>query len=344
MALVGVGVPLAYSLILATQAGGSPSGTWVAVLRNTAPAALLGIGAWYVARRLARHASSKVVVGHIVAAASYGFLWALTTYSGFGLWPDARGWSDFARYSLWWFVLFGGLLYGVIAGAAHVSVGKEILRGEREAALQAQSTAILAQLEALRARLDPHFLFNALHSLAILAREHPPLASKGLTDLAQLLRYVLDAGRGTGRDVALDDELAFISDYLALERLRLGDRLKVTTKVEDEARECGLPAFVLQPLVENAIRHAIAPRPSGGELLISAWVDGHRLVLEVADDGAGMTLGPHSGIGLRMVRQLLEVRYSGEATCELRRNAPSGVIATITLPAHPPTTAGSDGR
>jgi signal transduction histidine kinase len=347
VALIGVGVPLAYSLVLATQARNGPAGMATAVLRNTVPAALLGIVAWYLARFIARRSSPRAIAGHLFVAVTFGFVWALATFSGFGLWPDARGWSDFVRYSLWWFVLFGMLLYGVIAGAAHASIAKEALYTQRELALRAESAAILAQLEALRARLDPHFLFNALHSLAILAREDPKIASKGLTDLAQLLRYVLSAGRGAGRDVALDEELAFIQDYLALERLRLGDRLEAVLDIEEEARECGLPAFLLQPLVENAILHAIAPRSQGGCVRISARVEGLQLWLEVADDGDGVATpnrldggnSSGSGLGLRLVRQLLQVRYGDAANCEIITNQPRGLIARIRMPAAPPNPA-----
>ena len=350
MLLVGIGVPLAYSLVLSAQARTGSSGGAVAVLRNTLPAAVLGIGAWYLARRIARRTSSRALLIHFTAAGAYGVMWAVATFSGVGLWPDPRGWTDFARYSLAWFVLFGALLYGVIAGAAQASVAKEALRTQRETALRAQSTAILMQLQALRARLNPHFLFNALHSLAILAREAPDVASRGLTDLAQLLRYVLDAGRDAERDVALDEELAFIADYLALERLRLGSRLTVTMSIDEEARECGLPAFVLQPLVENAIRHAIAPRPDGGSLQISAWVYEQQLWLEVADDGSGAPAvsitasnafarndsAVRTGLGLGLVRELLDVRYGDRARLEIAPNEPRGLIARLIMPAEPP--------
>ncbi len=332
--LMSVGVPFVYAVILQTRPGSDSGAT--DVLRTTLPAVLLAMPAWYAARAIAGSRQRLGLIAHAAAATTYGVLWAGAMYSGLGVWSDDRTWGDFARYSLPWAVFSGALLYGIIAGAAHSSVAEERLREQRAAALRAESATAKAQLEALRARFDPHFLFNALHSLTILVPEDPGRAAKGLDSLARLLRYAMNARRGPTHDVAVEDELAFITDYLALERLRLGDRLEVQLEVDDEALECAVPAFVLQPLVENAVRHAVAARPEGGVVRIAAHVDGGTLVLEVTDTGPGFAVDTPrapAGIGLELVRELLRIRYGSRARCLIQSDVLNGTAARLELPA-----------
>jgi LytS/YehU family sensor histidine kinase len=213
---------------------------------------------------------------------------------------------------------------------------------EREAA------AARAELHALRAQLDPHFLFNTLHSLTALARRDPAAVERGLETFGALLRYVLDANRRGGAelrgastrpaddDVTLADELAFVRDYLALERLRLGDRLRVEESLDDDAHECLVPAFALQPLVENAIRHGIAPRASGGTLRLAATLDPpDTLVVEVADDGVGCDADAPSvagGLGIALVRRRLAARFGSTARVEIATRPAQGFRVRVSLP------------
>jgi sensor histidine kinase YesM len=136
--------------------------------------------------------------------------------------------------------------------------------------------------------------------------------------------------------VPLGDELAFVRDYLALERLRLGDRLRVTELVDDEALECALPALTLQPLVENAVKHAVAPRAEGGTLRILARVEPEEtLRLEVGDDGPGALpsdVPASEGLGLRLVRQRLETRYQGRASLSIETRPGAGFKVVVRVP------------
>jgi LytS/YehU family sensor histidine kinase len=193
-----------------------------------------------------------------------------------------------------------------------------------------------AELRALRAQLNPHFLFNTLHSITALVRLDPSDGERALEQFATLLRYVLDVNRNRGEEVPLEEELGFVRTYLALEQLRLGHRLKLVEDIDSDTLECLVLGFSLQPLVENAIRYGIAPRAGEGTLRISADIVGEQLVLEVADDGAGADaamVAKASGVGLSAVRQRLETRWGSDARMEIVTAPRNGFLVRLTVPA-----------
>jgi len=207
---------------------------------------------------------------------------------------------------------------------------------EERRAARAEALMIDAELRALRAQLNPHFLFNTLHSITALVRLDPASGERALEQFAAILRYVLDVNRERSEEVQLEEELGFVRTYLSLERLRLAERLKVVEEIDPEALECLLPAFSLQPLVENAIRHGIAPRAGEGTLRIFANLDNEQLVLEVADDGAGADgakVAEASGVGLNAVRQRLEARWGASARMEIVTAPRNGFLVRIVVPA-----------
>ena len=167
-------------------------------------------------------------------------------------------------------------------------------------------------------------------------RHDPKEAEDGLEQFGDLLRYTLDTQKN-GEVVPLGEELTFVDNYLALETLRLGERLRLEVDIDDGARGRPVPAFCLQPLVENAIRHAIAPRAAGGrvELRVKEQQAG-TLLLEVADDGDGAdpeTLDAASGIGLRLVRERLAAHYGDSASFEVDTAPGRGFRVRIEIPA-----------
>jgi LytS/YehU family sensor histidine kinase len=191
----------------------------------------------------------------------------------------------------------------------------------------------------LRAQLDPHFLFNVLHTLSQLAREDSGATEAALERFGDLMRYLLRAGARDAVEATLEDDLEFLRNYLALERLRLGERLRVVEELDPDALELAVPPLLLQPLVENAVRHGIAPRRDGGSLRLAASVDNDSLVLEVADDGVGAPPDAwrHAeGIGLSVVRRQLEMRFAHKARMDVRTAPGQGFAVRLTLPAHLP--------
>ena len=243
---------------------------------------------------------------------------------------------------LGWELLFGVQLYLVQAAVFHsIRISAELRRKEIAAA-EAESLRVRAEMEALRGQLNPHFLFNSLHSITALVRSDPPRAEEALLQFAGLLRRVLALKRETADEVSLTEEMAFVDDYLAIERLRLGERLRVTRAISTEAQQCRLPAFSVQPLVENAIRYAVAPRRDGGTVTLDGAVRDGRLVFTVADDGPGAdpaTIAAAPGVGLSVIRRQLQLRYGERAAFRVDTAPGKGFRVTLALPAVKDNTA-----
>src|SRR5437588_8128245 len=201
---------------------------------------------------------------------------------------------------------------------------------EREAQ-QARLSAQLAEarLGALRMQLNPHFLFNSLNALAVLVRDQKTRgASRMLELLGAVLRQVLQGEKR--HEVALSEELRFIEQYLAIEQVRFSDRLRVQWSIDPAVRDAVVPEFILQPLVENAVRHGIAKRSEAGTIEVSAAADGETLVLTVRDDGPGYhgEVGA-PGVGLANTRARLDTIFGPAGRLELRPGENGGTIATV---------------
>ena len=230
---------------------------------------------------------------------------------------------------------FEMVIYGSILAA---DAAWRYQRRYREAALrQSQLEARLAeaQLDALKMQLQPHFLFNTINAVTVLMRKgETPSAIRMLTGLSDLLRRSLSSLRV--ERVPLDEELDFIARYLDIETTRFPDRLKVAFDVTPEARRALVPSLILQPIVENAIEHGIAPRVRGGSIAIAARVVDGRLRVEVRDDGVGLTgaAPPRAGhgVGLSHVRNRLAQLYPGEHRFALEPGDPSGAVAILEIP------------
>ena len=194
--------------------------------------------------------------------------------------------------------------------------------------LEAQASR--ARLDALAARLHPHFLFNALQSVSALVDEDPARARSMLAQIGDLLRDVLavpDDG-----DVTLHEEVALLGRYLAIEEIRFADRLRIVIDVAPEAAAVPVPRLLLQPLAENALRHGLAPQSRGGTLHISAHKVESRVVIRIHNDGAPLPALMRQGVGLGTTRERLTARYGAAATFALRPT-PDGVEAVLELPA-----------
>ena len=232
------------------------------------------------------------------------------------------------------------VIYLAIVGALLARRYAAEARQRGIAAAEAEALLARARLETLSARLQPHFLFNALQAIATLIRRDPEAATKMTVRLGDLLRASL---RSTGEQkVPLRDEVELLRAYLAVEAERFSDRLRVRYEMEDAALDCLVPDLLLQPLVENAVRHGISPRYEGGTITVAARRVGDRLEISVSDDGVGLdpVTSPTGrgnetdpGLGLATTRERLSVMYSGSAAFNLEHGPDGGVVARISIPA-----------
>jgi len=223
--------------------------------------------------------------------------------------------------------------YWLLVGATQTYLYYQRYReGElRSAQLGAQLAQ--AQLQALRMQLHPHFLFNTLNAISTLVHKDPEAADRMIARLSDLLRLTLE---NVGvQEVPLEQELEFLERYLDIERTRFADRLVVRMEIAPEALGAHTPYLILQPLVENAIRHGIAARSSAGCIVVSARRDGGMLVLEVGDDGPGLANGAAAwkdGVGISSTRARLEKLYGSAQRFELRNAERGGVVARLAFP------------
>jgi signal transduction histidine kinase len=223
---------------------------------------------------------------------------------------------------------FGALVSLTVSVPASVgAMTYSRLQTERTRALALAAEARLASLES---RVRPHFLFNSLNSAIALILEDPPRAEQVLVRLAALLRYSLDADRA--RLVPLGEELRIVVDYLEIERVRFGDRLRYRVEIAPELETHRVPAFALQTLVENSVKYAVATRTTGGEIRVAAKRNGGRLELAVEDDGPGFTAPLPVGHGLDTLRSRLEVLYGNAATLAAPAPCTTGARVTLELP------------
>lgn len=239
-----------------------------------------------------------------------------------GAWLTANLWSLHSQALV--------LAYCGVVLAGHVLTAQRTLRARERRALRLEAQLVEARLAALRAQLQPHFLFNTLNSIDVLIQSDPARAGRMLRNLSALLRRTLDAD---GEQHALARELEHLRAYLDIERERFSDRLRVRIDADPTCAELRVPPFVLQPLVENALRHGIAPLADGGEVAVVARRVGGALVVEVEDDGAGLAEGAGEGLGHANTRARLREAYGDAASLHVERRAGGGTLARVSLPA-----------
>jgi two-component system LytT family sensor kinase len=213
-----------------------------------------------------------------------------------------------------------------------------------EMKLEEQKHLLLeARLDALQRQINPHFLFNTLNSIASLVRVKPELAREMTVKLANILRALL---KDHDTYVPLRDELSFTDDYLDIEVVRFGaDKLHVEKEIDPHTLDVLVPSILLQPLIENSIKHGLEPRIHGGTVTLRSKLTGDRVIIEVADDGVGMgdrprtglsSNGSGAGIGMKNVQERLEVLYGAQASFKIVSNPGRGTLVSIEIPADMP--------
>jgi two-component system LytT family sensor kinase len=224
------------------------------------------------------------------------------------------------------------LTYWLLVGLSHALDYYRKFQERELRATQLEARLVQAQLQALKMQIQPHFLFNTLHAISALVHKDAEAADQMITRLAEFLRITLDS---VGvQEVGLKTELESLDKYLEIEQVRFGNRLTVVRSVSPDALHLLVPNLILQPLVENAVRHSIAPRAAGGRIEIRAHRQNATLVIEVLDDGPGVTaLNFREGVGLTNTRARLEQLYGKAQTLDLRSDLRDGFRVRLTIPA-----------
>ncbi len=223
-------------------------------------------------------------------------------------------------------------LYSLVIGVAHAAhYATESRRRDEQLAE--------ARLLTLKAQIQPHFLSNTLNTIALMVRESPPDAERLIARLSELFRHALEGA--TVHEVGLGDELRFAAAYLEIESARLEDRLRVEWEIDPSALGARVPHLILQPLVENAVRHGIAPRSAAGRLRVAARREDGKVRMQVEDDGVGLPGdGPAAaGVGLANVRARLAALYGSAGELVLAPTPGGGVTATLVVPYREHTSA-----
>ena len=325
----------------------------ISVFCNVAPAVLLGILVVRFGQKLRWSERQKIwfIFTHIFGGFLFAASWCFLNLIFLSVWVSVRdgAWAFiwWGNYALQWQMLSGLMAYLTIVSSVYIGQVNESLQIEerRNAELEmrtirAESARRQAELTAIRSQLNPHFLFNTLHSLMALVRTDAAAAETAIEQFAQMMRYVLQSQSSENcgnSDVLFADEWEFIETYLKLENLRLGARLKVSADIETSAFNCRVPAFLLQPLIENAIKWAISPRLVGGEISVKAWIEKDFLKITVKDNGAGTSVenALHAkGFGLRLIREILATRYGDDGSLNIETAPNAGFTATLIIPAN----------
>ena len=237
-----------------------------------------------------------------------------------------------AIHGMFWSMLVYGLIVGVCEAYAYqqryVSAALQVQRLERNFSE--------ARLNGLRMQLDPHFLFNALNTISAQLEREPKLARTMIEHLGDLLR--LSLAPQSRKEVPFTDELAFLDHYLAIQKIRFGDSLRLDLSVSDDVKRAMVPSMFLQPLVENAIRHGLSPRANGGTVTLVAERLDQQLHIQVIDDGVGLPPdwpnGSRQGVGLSVTRERIASYADGSSRFAIHRRAEGGTEVDILFPLH----------
>jgi len=236
---------------------------------------------------------------------------------------------------LLWQTVIDGLVQIALLGAGYAWHNGTRAREAQERAQRAEALRARAELQLLRTQLNPHFLLNTLHALLGLVRRDPSTAEAAIERLGELLRFGMSVEQRKVDSVAFREEWTFVTSYLELERLRLGERLRLELWADPKAMDVPIPPFAVQPLVENAIAHAVAPRATGGAVSVRVRREARRLRVEVRDDGPGASeaaILASPRLGLRLLRERLAALYAGNARLTFEAAEGGGLCVRLDLP------------
>ncbi|MFT5313139.1 MAG: two-component system LytT family sensor kinase [Paraglaciecola sp.] len=312
---------------------------------------LLSLPLYWVSMRIWDH--SLVFRGfiHFCLVALMALVWTIIRLNTFiwmtqeqGLWADFGGWYFGSVYIfLCWTITFHGIRYYQLLQSEHkIMLAAEAVGAEEHIKrISAQNVARDAQLKMLRYQLNPHFLCNTLNAVnALVEFDEAKKAQRMIVQLSKFLRYSLDNNPDT--KIALEKEVGALKLYLEIEKTRFGDRLSLDFKIEERAKLAGIPSLLLQPLIENSMKHAIAQSEQGGTISFSASVSDNKLILELCDTGSDVKI-QHSkilsfkgrGVGLRNTDERLATLYPDNYDFILKTLPSGGLKTTIKIPYEP---------
>ena len=323
-------------LILTAHADATLLGAALIALRLMVAAAALGLVVQRFTERYAWPHPFRLgfLLVHVGAAGLYSVTWLLlnsvieSVFRGRLILVVGYGLGPFLVLGVWLYVMVAGVSYATQA---------------TQRAARAEAIAARSRLAELRAQLNPHFLFNALHTVVQLIPRAPGRAAQAAEQIAALLRTAIEEDRDL---VSLAEERAFVERYLAVELLRFSDRLAVRVDAPGETDAALVPSFALLTLVENAVRHGAAPRVEPTEITVTAALSPRALTLTVRDTGAGAAperLAGGDGTGLQRLRDRLAVLYDGRARLDLAPGAGGGFTASLLIPQDPIRGGAADG-
>ncbi len=291
-------------------------------LRNIIGAIILGFGVQRFTEKLSWPNPMRVsfVLLHAAAALVYAFSWIIlnsliqSAFHGVLVLVIGVGLAPFVVSGVWLYIMIAGVSYTLQSN---------------ERAARAETAAAQAQLSALRGQINPHFLFNALHTVVQLIPQDPKNAAHAAEQVAGLLRTTLEEDRDI---ITVEREIDFVQRYLEVEKLRYDDRLRVTIDIPETARGLAIPSFAIQTLVENAVRHGAQPNVDATDVSIIARESESILQVTVSDTGAGYHPREGTGTGLRRLRERLKAIYGNDASLDVRRARDRGTVAALTIP------------
>jgi LytS/YehU family sensor histidine kinase len=279
------------------------------------------------------------VLAHLLASVALTILYfyvliAMRAFLGLGAWrvlADPRFLPNVFREGFLW----SWVVYWVIFGAQQTFRYYEHYLASELRLEQTERSLSQARLNALRMQLDPHFLFNALNTISSQVERSPRLARNMIEHLGDLLRLSLDAR--DRQEIPLAEEFAFLDHYVAIQKIRFAENLRIEIQVMPEVKYALVPCLILQPLVENAIRHGISRRASGGTVTVIAQRGPNQVEIRVADDGVGLppgwTLETSSGMGLSVTRErIVGLHPDGNSRLSVRPRTGGGTEVEISLP------------
>jgi two-component sensor histidine kinase len=337
-----------YALLDATRAFVHAGVSGSEVRWNDLLLTLSGIYTWaaltpVVIRVSRRHPLGRESLGRLLAAHGLAILVLVPLDIGtFSLldhfvfhsieWEEPLGLGEKTLRVASWAFGFSIFWYVAVAAFSHAMDYRILLRDGELRATRLEARLARAQLDVLRLQLQPHFLVNTLHSISALVNDDPRGADRMLDRLRELLRLSLEGGER--QEVALREELAFLEAYLDIERTRFEDRLRLDVEVQPAALDVRVPSLLLQPLVENAIRHGLSSRAGTGRISVRARIEGGRLRIDVQDDGRGLPAGgvPREGVGLGNTRARLAQLYGAAHRFQVHAPPEGGLRVAIDLP------------